>query len=458
MIGTHRLDAAAFDRLAAGHGDFDAVSALARAQESRRLLQVYAVVATARERLPHARTAHLTDALDLLAHVQRTAPDAARTVLMHPYTGAWAMRCLLRLGGADPDPSPAESDRLLGHLGAIAAAAALRADPEHGPPGRVELHTVGGWAHLPTLGRARVAGDPGRIALTGRHWSTGGRPVARRQVNRRCSATAAGLTASLAIEDVDPYRDVHRWQPTARLSARQVSLLQRNFASAWGELAHSHRAYAGAMTAALSTLVPVVGGPGVSFSSSSRYAFGGLALTPEVGPTTLAVTLVHEFQHNKLGAIQDITNLSVRSAVRYRAPWRLDPRPVGALLQGAYAHLGIADFWRVRRQIADREEQDRAQAEFAVHRAHVAEAIDTLRGSGELTPDGERVVRAMAGTVASWWHEDVPAEAARHAAERVRSGRRAWVERNGDRDGATPAGGQSARVERHETRDEHEIT
>ncbi|MGW9205589.1 HEXXH motif domain-containing protein [Embleya sp. NPDC055664] len=433
MIGTHRLTGSAFDRLAAGQGDFAAVSALARAQESRRLLQVYAVVATARERLPSARTAHLIDAHDLLAHVQRTAPDAARTVLMHPYTGAWAMRGLLRLGRTDFDPAAPDLDELLGHLGSIAAAAALRGDPEHGPPGRVELSAVGGWVYLPTLGRVRVAADAGRIALTGRQWSVGSRLVSRRQANRRCSATAAGLSATLAIEDVDPYRDVHRWQPSARLTARQVSLLQRNFASAWDQLAHSHRAYAAGLPAALSTLVPVVGEPGVSLSSSSRYAFGGLALTPEVGPTTLAVTLVHEFQHNKLGAIQDITNLSTRSTARYRAPWRLDPRPVGALLQGAYAHLGIADFWRVRRHAVTGEEQDRAQAEFAVHREHVTEAIATLRECGELTPDGARVVDAMAGTVQSWWREDVPAEAARRAAERVRSGYRAWVARNGDR-------------------------
>ncbi|MGC0422898.1 HEXXH motif domain-containing protein [Embleya sp. AB8] len=439
MIGTHRIGAPAFDELAAGQGDFAAVSALARAQESRRLLQVYAVVATARERLPGARTAHLTEALDLLAHLQRTAPDAARTVLTHPYTGAWAMRGLLRLRAPEFDPAAPDLDQLLGHLGSIAAAAALRADPEHGTPGRVELYTVGGWAHLPTLGRVRVAADPGRIALTGRQWSVGGRLISRRQFNRRCSASAAGLSATLSIEDLDPYRDVHRWQPTERLTAHQVSLLQRNFAFAWDQLAHSHRAYAAALPAALSTLVPVAAGPGVSLSSSSRHAFGGLALTPEVGPTTLAVTLVHEFQHNKLGAIQDITKLSARSAARYRAPWRLDPRPVGALLQGAYAHLGIADFWRARRHVVEGEEQDRAQAEFAVHRAHVGEAIRTLRGSGELTPDGERIVAGMAATAEPWWAEDVPADAARRAAERVRSGRRTWAERNGLAAGHEPA-------------------
>ena len=30
---------------------------------------------------------------------------------------------------------------------------------------------------------------------------------------------------------------------------------------------------------------------------------------------------------------------------RVYAPWRPEPRPVVGLLQGVYAHLGIARFW-----------------------------------------------------------------------------------------------------------------
>ncbi|MFI6581516.1 HEXXH motif domain-containing protein [Embleya sp. NPDC050493] len=456
MIRTHRLDAAVFAELAAGYGGSEAVAALVRAQESRRLLQVYAVVATARERLPSARTAHLVDALDLLARIQRTAPQAARTVLMHPYTGAWAMRCLLWLRRPEAlSPAP-DADRLLDHLGSIATAAALRAGPEH-DPGEIPVRAVEGWVYLPTLGRVRAAEGPGRTARIGRQWRPDDR-IARHEANRVCSATAAGLSATVAIEDVDPYRDVHRWEPTPRLSAHQVSLLQRNFVNAWGRLAVAHRAYATGLGQALSTLVPVVAEPGASLSSSSRYAFGSIALTPAMGPITLAVTLIHEFQHNKLGAVQDITNLSERSTLRYRAPWRLDPRPVGALLQGAYAHLGIADFWRIRRHSAAGEEQDRAQAEFAVHRAHVAEAIGTLRACGELTSDGARVVAGMAETVEPWWREDVPADAARRAAERVRSGRRTWAERNGAGAGSGPGGPVVGMSKTIRNEREHEIT
>jgi uncharacterized protein len=422
MTATYRMSADDFDQLAHGYGDMAAVADLARAQESRRLLQVYAVVATARARLPAARTAHLVDAYELLAHVQRTAPQAARVVLAHPYTGAWAMRCLARLALPDPTSGHPDLDRLLGHLAAIAAAAALRADPEHGLAGPIDVFAVDGWAHLPTLGR--LPAGTCRVTLSGP------RVPSRAEANRTCSAQAGDLSLTLAIEDLDPYRDVHRWVPTPRLTDRQVSLLRSNFAQAWGLLASAHRPYASALTVGLSTLVPVVAAPGVSLSSSSRYAFGGLALAPAVGPTTLAVTLVHEFQHNKLGALQDITPLSVRSTTRYRAPWRPDPRPVGALLQGAYAHLGIADFWRIRRHADTGEEQDRAQTEFAVHRAHVSEAVHTLRECGELTPAGARVVSAMADTLAPWWREDVPARAARDAAERVGVGRRAWFARN----------------------------
>src|SRR5581483_603165 len=60
-----------------------------------------------------------------------------------------------------------------------------------------------------------------------------------------------------------------------------------------------------------------------------------------------AVTLAHELQHLKLGALLDIVTLALPDdGRRYYAPWRDDPRPLGGLLQGAYAYFGVSGFWR----------------------------------------------------------------------------------------------------------------
>ena len=62
----------------------------------------------------------------------------------------------------------------------------------------------------------------------------------------------------------------------------------------------------------------------------------------------LASVLVHECQHAKLNAVLDLIPLSRPDQARYYAPWREDPRPLGGLLHGAYAYLGVSDFWRVQ--------------------------------------------------------------------------------------------------------------
>ena len=104
----------------------------------------------------------------------------------------------------------------------------------------------------------------------------------------------------------------------------------------------------------------------------------------------------------------------------FYAPWRDDPRPVEALLQGAYAHLGVTDYWRARRHRAEGSDAVAAAERFARWRALTAEAIETLAGSGALTDRGYQVVARMRATVEPWLGEpvdDAAAEAARRWAE-----------------------------------------
>jgi uncharacterized protein len=146
----------------------------------------------------------------------------------------------------------------------------------------------------------------------------------------------------------------------------------------------------------------------------------------------LALLMIHEFQHVKLGAILDLFELCDHSDRRlFYAPWRPDPRPLEALLQGTYAHIAVTDFWRVRRHYLSGPEAETAAAEFALWRMHTAEAIETLAASGSLTPIGVRFAEGMRATVTSWLDEPVPVGAAGAARKRAEETRRAWSGRLG---------------------------
>jgi HEXXH motif-containing protein len=82
--------------------------------------------------------------------------------------------------------------------------------------------------------------------------------------------------------------------------------------------------------------------------TASRHAFGAVGTVP-ADADGLAVLLVHEFQHVKLGEVLELCDPSdPTTRIRLRVPWRPDPRPVEGVLQGTYAHLAIADIWRAR--------------------------------------------------------------------------------------------------------------
>ena len=113
------------------------------------------------------------------------------------------------------------------------------------------------------------------------------------------------------------------------------------------------------------------------------------------------------------------------------APWREDPRPLGALLQGTYAHIAVTDYWRVRRHLVTGPDALAAAELFARWRMMTAEAIETLAGSGALTPLGARFVDGMRATVEPWLGEPVP-DAAAAAARRWAAERREAWQRQGE--------------------------
>ncbi|KJY16014.1 radical SAM protein, partial [Streptomyces katrae] len=98
----------------------------------------------------------------LLEEAERQAPEAVRDVLHYPSTGVWAEETLRRLH-APQGPAPD-----LGHLGALAVAAALRA----GTGFKTTLRPSHGRLALPTLGLL-LPDRPGPLALTERSWDSG---------------------------------------------------------------------------------------------------------------------------------------------------------------------------------------------------------------------------------------------------------------------------------------------
>jgi uncharacterized protein len=206
--------------------------------------------------------------------------------------------------------------------------------------------------------------------------------------------TAPGI--GVALEDTDPYRDCHQWPVAPRLTDEQFAEWQRGFAIAWREIQTHHPAYAPALAAGLTTLMPLAAGSdGSDVSAAARHGFGAVGAALPADPVTLALLLMHEFQHVKLGAVLDLYDLFDPDDKRlYHAPWRKDPRPLEGLLQGTYAHLAVSEFWRVRAGLGEYDQAEAAER-YEHWRAHTAAAIETLANSGSLTPLGMRFASQM---------------------------------------------------------------
>ncbi|MEU9076586.1 HEXXH motif-containing putative peptide modification protein [Kitasatospora sp. NPDC048538] len=206
-----------------------------------------------------------------------------------------------------------------------------------------------------------------------------------------------GLGWSPVIDHAGPRRVDYGRPPAGPLGAAELALWEDQLERAWRILVRRHPGYARAVAACVGVIVPLRPAPGgAAVSAAARRAYGGVAASLPGDPVLLALALVHEFLHVQLGALLDLVPLHrPNGAAVYHAPWRPDLRPVGALLQGTYAHLGVADFWCAE---AGSGEGDRARArrEFDCWRAHTVAAAGTLLGSGELTPDGTEFTAELA--------------------------------------------------------------
>jgi len=440
-ITEHRLGTGDLTMLATGRGNADLIRRLREVQVSRRLLQLRALMMSARA-LPACDVSELRAGYELAADVQECDSRLVADVLMYPSVGIWVAHCLRRLRGTVSANQPLSTD--FGHLAAIAAAAAARAGRDF----EIEIPLRDGAITLPTLGVARFPSSmPGDRALV--RGSVGVVEVVVRQKAvvvpldrdtdtpgwqglRWLSASFGPAQITVALDDIDPFRAAPDLPSADRLTDSELRWWRRVFDRAWVLLASRHPDYAKAISAGLVMLTPLDDYAGhASMSATCREAFGACSLSKPSDAQSLAVTLVHEFQHAKLGALHDLSPLYTRgSHFLVYSPWRDDPRPLNGLLQGAYAYLGVTDFWRSEMVTGGSGGQGYAGFEFTRWRNQTLAAISVIERSGHLSPSGCKLVAGMRCQLNDWLADPVPIDSTTAATKVIADHRLSWRMRN----------------------------
>lgn len=424
----HRLSAENLRALAHGDGGPGTLDQLRAAERSRRLLLLRA--------LDDALAAHdsptpfeTAPAWELLARAQRQAPADVDDLLMYPQTGMWLAVALRGLRGAAGRGQP-PLWVVLGHLSALAAAAGVRAGLDFA----ITVPVRRGYAPLPMLGCA-VLETSGEDWTTARVRAAGGRvwvETPRETVAlpdrgatdgpgwhalRRIGAGPADRRLSLALEDMDPYRTYARPSEPAPLSAAAASRWQEVLTRAWTVLERDEPRTADAMRHGLMSLTPVAAGERFRpHSVSAGDAFGGVMVSEPDDPVQLAATLVHEFQHIKLSGLLHLAPLCDAGEAPdgeeelFYAPWRDDPRPLGGLLQGIFAFMGVTRFWRAHRHTAGPDTAPAAHFEFALWRTQLWSTLLLVHRHRRLTPLGLRFLEGLRKRCAAWLDDPVPPE------------------------------------------------
>ncbi|MCK9893020.1 HEXXH motif domain-containing protein [Frankia sp. AgB32] len=430
----HRLTAADLDELACGRGGAELVHRLRVTQLSRRLLVLRAFLDDSADLAPEAvERSGLNASFEVLVAAQRLGADVVDDLLLSPGFGLWAMHCLRRLHGTVTAPTPLE-DELAG-LGAFAVAAALRSGLDVELTLLINEHGL----VLPTLGRYR-GGPTGRVRVrTGRRLLTiyaddpaDGPPVlidwrqpeppgdvspasAGWQPLLLLGSEADGERIDLHLDFHDPSR--HRLDlPMAdEVGPDATDLWQQRIDEGWRILCRYDPSVAEALAAGLTTIYPLRSTSDANeLSASAGEAFGAVAMTLPKDGLSCAAALIHEFQHNKLSALLDLVILAEPVEGRlFYAPWRADPRPLLGLLQGAYAYLGLTEFWDFQRRVLT--DSPFAHFEFARWREEVWRVLVAMRLSGVLTPLGLRFVDGMRTVIGRHRRAAIPAEPQRLA-------------------------------------------
>ena len=250
-----------------------------------------------------------------------------------------------------------------------------------------------------------------------------------RGLQRVHAASIGGRDFDVLIDDVDPFRFPES-ERLVLVEHQPTSGWARVLTEGWEVLRAYHSRVAAEIAAAVTVITPVSGTSGRSASASSPAVFGSVAMSRPLDAVSCAETLTHEVHHIKLGALLDFLPLTRPDDGRqYYAPWRDDPRPLGGLLQGAYAYLGVSGFWR--RQRAQAGYSQRGDALYARWRAAAKLVVDIMLASDGLTGAGWEFVAGMKVTLDAWQQEHVNPDALARAERAARQHRSRWEAANG---------------------------
>jgi HEXXH motif-containing protein len=340
----------------------------------------------------------------------------------------------------------------VGYLAAFAAVAALRTQQ----PCRLRLPIRDGAVFLPTLGRAIVpagnganwvnfVSDGNEATMTCGSWEL------RLPVDRDASVAGAvagwqpaysltvksqGLPISLVLEDADPFLAQLAPSPSA-MSPELIEQWRQRLAEAWQLLTRHHRDVAIGLAEGLTAIIPSSElEPGRPITATSGWAWGAVLLSLPPDKISFAEALTHEFHHLVLAAVEDIAPLfdTAQDDMCY-APWRDDPRPRSALLQGSYAFFGVAGFWLRQSYVGSSADKRKAQIEFARRTQNVSDALAQLKNWAGLTATGHIFTSKMADHLAELLANPVPASAKAIARQANAEHRARWLRTNEAPDG-----------------------
>ena len=437
VLQNHRIPAHQLAELCAGGGSVAALRTLWAGQRSRRRL-LLRVVQDALDASPGLGPLPPVDAAwSALVAAEAVAPEAVDAVLLDPQVGSWAAYVLRRVRGLVTSAEPLWADA--GAFHTLALVASARADV----PWHTTVPVRDGKVMLPTLGMACL-GD-GSAAQAAQ--ATYARGVLRLRLGDRTVVVpedpareadgwwplrrlrvGADQTLSVFLNDIDPFRELADPVAPERLDEDAVRRWSELLTGAWAMLCRDHAETARALAEGVVCIVPLPADElGTTRSASTGEAFASVMISPPVDEVDLAVSLVHEFQHVKLGGLLHLLPMTEHTGEAvHRAPWRDDPRPIIGLVQGVYAFFGIADFWRRRRFVSTGIHRRIADFEFAYSGRQVREALAELGASAELTEFGRRLVAGLAGRARAWPAESVDPMAASLAEVLCRWHRTEW--------------------------------
>jgi len=422
--GTHQLSETDVAALAIGDFQAQTVQVLRAAELSKHLLLLEAVRRTIWRR-PNYEGARLVEkASRTLDEVQDRAPEVVAEILGLPHFGLWVARCLFHLRSRTRQELGPAWQREIGHLATFAAASALRigypfeliVPAQHG---RVVLPTLGTalvgrpkssvWAQIRLDRRGAVITSPSRsvsLPTCERTKTQSNNPGWQPAVE--LEAETDGVRLKVIFETEDPF--LRLLSPAAVKPSLPVKAIwQQRMEDAWQILVGHDRRAASGLASVLTTLVPLrEPESGDLISATSGWAWGAIAMSLPADASLAAETLDHEFHHLMLAAVEDLVPLvSEGDHGLYYAPWREDPRPASALLQGIYAHLGVAKFWRQRRRAESPPYQLRSEVKFIRSCRAALNAARTLADADVLTITGSDLISGMLEQLGSWKCERV---------------------------------------------------